>query len=280
VSTDEVYGSLGEDKYFTEQTRYDPHSPYAATKAAADHLVRAWAHTYGLPVLITNCSNNYCPYQFPEKLIPLMIIKGLAGEPMPVYGSGLNVRDWLFVTDHARALLLVLEHGRIGETYDIGGGVERRNIDVVSAICDALDHLRRAAADIRIASQSASSPIARDTTSDTRSIAASLARSLAGRRAKRSSQVSCRPRSGTSAIINGGSRCCKMWCRMRRGRMSKNAIASTRRERQASIETRYCHHLGASASSHRHGMTRMLQFADSGTGDGRQRSAWLPHKCA
>jgi dTDP-glucose 4,6-dehydratase len=103
--------------------------------------VRGWAHTYGLPVLITNCSNNYGPYPFPEKLIPLMIIKGLAGEPMPVYGSGLNVRDWLFVTDHARALLLVLEHGRIGDTYNIGGRVERRNIDVVSAICDALDHL-------------------------------------------------------------------------------------------------------------------------------------------
>jgi dTDP-glucose 4,6-dehydratase len=142
VSTDEVYGSLGEDGYFTEQTGYAPHSPYAATKAAADHLVRAWAHTYGLPVLITNSSNNYGPYQFPEKLIPLMIIKGLTGEPMPVYGSGLNVRDWLFVTDHVRALSLVLERGRSGDTYNIGGRAERRNIDVVSAICDALDRLR------------------------------------------------------------------------------------------------------------------------------------------
>jgi dTDP-glucose 4,6-dehydratase len=141
VSTDEVYGALAEKGCFTEHSRYDPRSPYSATKAAADHLVRAWGHTYGLPFLITNCSNNYGPRQFAEKFIPLTIIKGLAGEPIPVYGRGLNVRDWLFVDDHAAALALLLEHGRVGETYNIGGNAERRNIDVVGAICDALDQL-------------------------------------------------------------------------------------------------------------------------------------------
>jgi dTDP-glucose 4,6-dehydratase len=142
VSTDEVYGALTDEGCFTEGTRYDPRSPYSASKAASDHLVRAWSHTYGLPILLTNCSNNYGPHQFPEKLIPLTIIKGLAGEPMPVYGRGLNVRDWLFVDDHAQALALVLEQGRMGETYNIGGNGERRNIDVVGAICDAMDGLR------------------------------------------------------------------------------------------------------------------------------------------
>jgi dTDP-glucose 4,6-dehydratase len=141
VSTDEVYGALKDEGCFTEETRYDPRSPYSASKAASDHLVRAWSHTYGLPILLTNCSNNYGPHQFPEKLIPLTIIKGLAGEPMPVYGRGLNVRDWLFVDDHAQALTLVLERGRAGETYNIGGKAERRNIDVVGAICDAMDRL-------------------------------------------------------------------------------------------------------------------------------------------
>ncbi len=141
VSTDEVYGALGDDGSFTETTPYDPRSPYSASKAASDHLVKAWGHTYGLPVLISNCSNNYGPNQFPEKLIPLMIIKGLAGEPLPVYGQGLNVRDWLFVDDHARALALIAVHGRLGETYNIGGAAEYRNIDVVTAICDALDEL-------------------------------------------------------------------------------------------------------------------------------------------
>jgi len=141
VSTDEVYGALTDEGRFTEETRYDPRSPYSATKAASDHLVRAWGHTFGLPILLTNCSNNYGPRQFPEKLIPMMIIKGLAHEPMPVYGRGLNVRDWLFVDDHARALTLVLERGRVGETYAIGGAAERRNIDVVDAICDAMDTL-------------------------------------------------------------------------------------------------------------------------------------------
>ena len=141
VSTDEVFGALTDEGSFTEMTRYDPRSPYSASKAASDHLVRAWNHTYGLPILITNCSNNYGPYQFPEKLIPLTIIKGLKGEPMPVYGQGLNIRDWLFVDDHAEALTLVLERGRVGETYNVGGKAERRNIDVVNAICDAMDQL-------------------------------------------------------------------------------------------------------------------------------------------
>jgi dTDP-glucose 4,6-dehydratase len=139
VSTDEVFGALHDEGRFTEQTRYDPRSPYSATKAASDHLVRAWGHTYGLPVLLTNCSNNYGPRQFPEKLIPLSIIKALAGEHIPVYGTGHNVRDWVFVDDHARALTLVLERGRVGETYIIGGDAERRNIDVVHAICDVMD---------------------------------------------------------------------------------------------------------------------------------------------
>jgi dTDP-glucose 4,6-dehydratase len=143
VSTDEVFGALTDSGRFTEETRYDPRSPYSATKAASDHLVRAWHHTYGLPVLLTNCSNNYGPHQFPEKLIPLMIIKGLAGASMPVYGHGTNIRDWLYVDDHAQALTLVLEHGRVGETYNIGGNAERRNIDVVYAICDAMDRLVR-----------------------------------------------------------------------------------------------------------------------------------------
>jgi dTDP-glucose 4,6-dehydratase len=141
VSTDEVFGALNNEGFFTEQTKYDPRSPYSASKAASDHLVRAWGHTYGLPILLTNCSNNYGPHQFPEKLIPLTIIKGLKNESMPVYGRGLNVRDWLFVDDHAEALTLVLERGRVGETYNIGGNAERRNIDVVTAICDAMDLL-------------------------------------------------------------------------------------------------------------------------------------------
>lgn len=139
ISTDEVFGSLGEDGYFVETTPYDPRSPYSASKASSDHLVRAWGHTYGLPVLVTNCSNNYGPFHFPEKLIPLIIIRALAGEPLPVYGDGSNVRDWLFVEDHARALRRVFEAGVPGETYNIGGNSERRNIDVVMAICAALD---------------------------------------------------------------------------------------------------------------------------------------------
>ena len=141
VSTDEVYGALGETGAFTEATPYSPRSPYSASKAASDHLAHAWHHTFGLPTIVTNCSNNYGPYQFPEKLIPLMILRGLAGQPMPVYGKGQNVRDWLYVDDHAEALWLVLTKGRPGETYLIGGECERRNIDVVSAIATLLDEM-------------------------------------------------------------------------------------------------------------------------------------------
>jgi dTDP-glucose 4,6-dehydratase len=146
VSTDEVFGSLGETGHFTEETPYRPSSPYSATKAASDHLVRAWQHTYGLPCLVTNCSNNYGPYQFPEKLIPLTILNALAGEPLPVYGRGENVRDWLFVEDHAEALVTVLERGRPGETYAVGGRSERRNLDVVRLVCDLVDEMRPDAA--------------------------------------------------------------------------------------------------------------------------------------
>jgi dTDP-glucose 4,6-dehydratase len=143
VSTDEVYGSLGpDDPAFSETTRYSPNSPYAASKAASDHLVRAYYHTYGLPVLTTNCSNNYGPYQFPEKLIPLTILHALTGKPLPVYGDGHNVRDWLFVEDHCEAIRLVLEQGRIGETYNIGGRSEKPNIEIVHTICTILDELR------------------------------------------------------------------------------------------------------------------------------------------
>ena len=142
VSTDEVYGSLGEIGMFTEQTPYDPSSPYSATKAASDHLAKAWYRTYGLPVIVSNCSNNYGPYQFPEKLIPLIVLNALDGLPLPVYGNGSNVRDWLFVDDHARALGLILEKGLPGETYNVGGRNERRNIDVVKQICANLDELR------------------------------------------------------------------------------------------------------------------------------------------
>ena len=142
VSTDEVFGTLGDTGSFTESTAYDPHSPYSATKAAADHLVRAWHTTYGLPVLITNCSNNYGPYQFPEKLIPLIIIKCLAEDALPVYGQGSNVRDWLYVEDHCRALWSVLERGRVGESYNIGGNSESSNLTLVRAICELMDELR------------------------------------------------------------------------------------------------------------------------------------------
>ena len=139
VSTDEVYGALGDEGLFREDTRYDPRSPYSASKASSDHLASAWYHTYGLPVTISNCSNNYGPYHFPEKLIPLITIKAMAGEPLPVYGKGDNVRDWLFVDDHARAILAIVAHGRVGETYNVGGEAERTNLAVVEAICDALD---------------------------------------------------------------------------------------------------------------------------------------------
>ena len=142
VSTDEVFGSLGpNDPAFTEQTAYAPNSPYSASKAAADHLVRAYHHTYGLPTLVTNCSNNYGPYQFPEKLIPLMILQALAGKPLPIYGDGQNVRDWLFVGDHCLAIRTVLARGRVGETYNAGGNSERSNLEVVTALCSLLDEL-------------------------------------------------------------------------------------------------------------------------------------------
>ncbi len=142
ISTDEVFGELGDDGYFSETTAYRPSSPYSASKAASDHLVRAWRHTYGLPTLIANCSNNYGPYQYPEKLIPLMILNALRGRELPVYGRGENVRDWLYVDDHAAALLLLLERGAPGETYCIGGGNERTNLEVVQEICRILDELR------------------------------------------------------------------------------------------------------------------------------------------
>jgi dTDP-glucose 4,6-dehydratase len=142
VSTDEVYGSLGATGAFSETSRYAPNSPYAASKAASDHFVRAYHHTYGLPLLTTNCSNNYGPYQFPEKLIPLMILNALEGKPLPVYGDGQQVRDWLFVEDHCEAIRTVLERGRVGEVYNIGGNCERANLDVVRSICGIVDRLR------------------------------------------------------------------------------------------------------------------------------------------
>ena len=142
ISTDEVYGTLGETGFFTEKTPYSPHSPYSASKASSDHMVRAWHDTYGLPIRITNCSNNYGPYHFPEKLIPLIILNCLDGKPLPVYGKGANVRDWLYVEDHVRALCLVNEKGKDGETYNIGGHNERTNLEVVKTVCSILDELR------------------------------------------------------------------------------------------------------------------------------------------
>ncbi|WP_054005431.1 dTDP-glucose 4,6-dehydratase [Cypionkella psychrotolerans] len=146
ISTDEVFGSLGAEGQFTEDTSYDPRSPYSASKAASDHLVRAWHETYGLPVVLTNCSNNYGPFHFPEKLVPVVILNALAGKPIPVYGGGENVRDWLYVEDHADALLLVVEKGALGRSYNIGGENERRNIDLVKTICGILDAKRPKAA--------------------------------------------------------------------------------------------------------------------------------------
>jgi dTDP-glucose 4,6-dehydratase len=142
VSTDEVYGSLGPTGHFIETTPYSPNSPYAASKAASDHFVRAYHHTYGVPTIVTNCSNNYGPFQFPEKLIPLMILNALEGKPLPVYGDGMQVRDWLYVDDHCRALETVLDHGLPGETYNIGGDCERSNIEIVKTICAVINRLR------------------------------------------------------------------------------------------------------------------------------------------
>ena len=147
VSTDEVYGELDNEGAFKETTPYDPSSPYSASKASSDHLARAWQRTYGLPVTVTNCSNNYGPYQYPEKLIPVIILKALTGDPIPVYGTGENVRDWLFVDDHAEALRTVMDRGEPGETYNIGGRAERQNIEVVHAVCDALEELRPSSLD-------------------------------------------------------------------------------------------------------------------------------------
>jgi dTDP-glucose 4,6-dehydratase len=141
VSTDEVFGSLGPDGQFHEESPYSPNSPYSASKASSDHLVRAWHATYGVPAVLSNCSNNYGPWQFPEKLIPLMVLKALAFEPLPVYGDGAQIRDWLYVDDHARALALILSRGRLGESYNVGGNSERKNIEVVQAICDLVDRL-------------------------------------------------------------------------------------------------------------------------------------------
>jgi dTDP-glucose 4,6-dehydratase len=146
VSTDEVYGTLGASGLFSEETPYAPNSPYAASKASADHLVRAYFHTYGLPVLMTNCSNNYGPFQFPEKLIPLMLLNALEGKPLPIYGDGGNVRDWLHVEDHCAGILLVLAKGTPGDKYNVGGGNERTNLEIVDRICDAAETLRPAAA--------------------------------------------------------------------------------------------------------------------------------------
>ncbi|CDZ30740.1 dTDP-glucose 4,6-dehydratase [Neorhizobium galegae] len=159
VSTDEVYGSLGEDGLFTEETPYDPSSPYSASKAASDHLAKAWGRTYGMPVIVSNCSNNYGPYHFPEKLIPLSVLNALEGKSLPIYGSGANIRDWLFVEDHARALGLIAERGRVGETYNIGGRNERRNIEVVRKICSIMDNMRpRKAPHVRLIAYVADRP--------------------------------------------------------------------------------------------------------------------------
>jgi dTDP-glucose 4,6-dehydratase len=141
ISTDEVFGSLGAEGYFTETTAYDPRSPYSASKAASDHLVRAWHHTYGLPTVVSNCSNNYGPYHFPEKLIPLIILNALEGKPLPVYGDGSNIRDWLYVEDHARALVTIAERGHVGESYNVGGHNEKTNLEVVRTICALLDEM-------------------------------------------------------------------------------------------------------------------------------------------
>jgi dTDP-glucose 4,6-dehydratase len=200
ISTDEVFGSLGDEGFFVETTPYDPRSPYSASKASSDHLVRAWGHTYGLPVLVTNCSNNYGPYHFPEKLIPLIVIRALAGEPLPVYGDGANVRDWLFVEDHARALRAVFERGAPGETYNVGGNAERRNIEVVHAICAELDrcHPRE---DGKAYAEQITFVADRPGHDPGRS-----ARSLAGNRRSRSSRASPPPCAGISIIVRGGSR--------------------------------------------------------------------------
>ena len=207
VSTDEVFGALGPSGMFTEETPYKPNSPYSASKAASDHLVRAWHETFGLPAVITNCSNNYGPFHFPEKLIPLAILKALHGEPMPVYGKGDNVRDWLYVDDHARALYAVLTGAAPGESYNIGGDGERSNLDVVTQICALLDemapgsaHRPHAEADHLCARP------ARRTTGAMRWTRPGCTASSAGRRRRISIPACARPCAGTSTIAGGGSR--------------------------------------------------------------------------
>ena len=206
VSTDEVYGSLGPEGLFAETTAYDPSSPYSASKAASDHLVLAWHRTYGLPTIISNCSNNYGPYQFPEKLIPLMILNALEGKPLPVYGNGSNVRDWLYVDDHVRALFLILRRGRVGEKYNVGGRNEQTNLGVVERICDTHGSLQPRGRHA-IAAMFPSSPTGRDTTSATPSMRAGWSANWAGARRRRSTPASKRPSAGISTTGNGGNRC-------------------------------------------------------------------------
>ena len=206
ISTDEVYGSLGPEGLFTEETPYQPNSPYSASKAASDHLVRAWHHTYGMPTLVTNCSNNYGPYQFPEKLIPLMILNAAVGKPLPVYGKGDNIRDWLYVDDHARALRLVLEKGKVGETYNIGGHNEKTNLEVVHTICALMDELRP---DSPHAPHSKLIKYVTDrpaTTTATPSTPARSAASWASTLARPSRPASARPSSGISTSKTSGAR--------------------------------------------------------------------------
>ncbi len=196
VSTDEVYGSLGPEGKFTETTPYAPNSPYSASKASSDHFVRAYHHTFGLPVLTTNCSNNYGPYQFPEKLIPIMILNALEGKPLPIYGDGLNVRDWLFVEDHCSAIRTVLKQGALGEVYNIGGDCERTNLQIVNAICATVDRLRPELPHAPSTSLITYVKIAPDTTAATRSTPAKSKTNLAGGRKKVLKRGSSEPSSG------------------------------------------------------------------------------------
>ena len=208
VSTDEVYGSLGDEGAFVEETAYDPSSPYSASKAASDHLVSAWARTYGFPALISNCSNNYGPYHFPEKLIPLIILNALHGKPLPVYGAGANVRDWLYVEDHARALDLIVARGRIGEKYNVGGRNERRNIDVVMRICAILDRLRPLARSHETLITFVDRPAGTRPALRHRRRPSSSANS-AGGRSRHSRPASRRRCAGISTTNGGGGRCAR-----------------------------------------------------------------------